>query len=295
MTIKKLFAPLFALLLATIAPLRAQLLWEISGEGLEQPSYLFGTIHIQDGRVFQFSDSVFIAMNSCEVFASEIELGNSNALALSQHFLLPADSTLRDIYTPEEYMQIKEAVEEHTNQSMAIVDHLKPIAVIGLLTISDSVAGNAPPVAMDIFLFQEASKRDKLTVGIETVEEQMAVLDLMPKEALLDHIDQLGEADPLYDRLINAYRHEELDTLHQLIASEMDSAPDSTANAFYDALMPLRNHKMATRIAKLIEQRSAFVAIGAGHLAGNDGVVNLLRENGFTVKPIMGMKHPKND
>lgn len=284
------------LLLGSALALQAQednknsLLWKIDGNGLEEPAYLYGTIHLGDPRVFNFNDSVMAKIEEADVFALEIAMDSLNPMSLMGMMMLPEGQTLRDIYSEEDYQLIKEAVKEQLGMGMGMIDRMKPFVVMTMLMF-DVEGGGAPmnpfaggeqgAVAVDQYLYNEAKARGKTLLGIETIEEQMKLTDIMPPEMLIQSIQQKQEGQDMTEDMIEAYTKADLEQLNILINGD-------SANADYTrALLQERNHVMAHRIDSLAQLQSIFVAVGAGHLPGEEGVIALLQQKGYSVEPII--------
>lgn len=260
----------------------SSLLWRISGNGLEQPSYLYGTIHIKDKRVFAFSDAVKQAFAETSLLAVEIVPDSTAQMGLLSKIMLDSGRTLESLLSPEDYELVQNALQEKLGMQAMVADRMKPIFV-GTLLMLDKMS-NDYSVTVDEHFQQQAYEQHKRVVGIETIDEQFAALESISLEEqarlLVEQIRDSTKTDLLVERMIEAYTDADLDALMELIAeSEM---PGKATHA----LLTKRNYIMAERAAVLMRKESVFIAIGAGHLAGEEGVIDLLRRKGYTVKPV---------
>ncbi len=265
------------------------LLWRVSGNGLQQSSYLYGTMHVSDARVFQFSDSVMPAFERCGIYAMEIDFNDVRPMELLSKMMAGGNKSIRKSLSAEDY-RLLDSVFRAGNRGipLSLFDNMSPILLemmMGMQTLGlsdSSIEGNTE--ALDIYFNNLAKKQSKKIVGIETVAEQISALNSLSYKEQLEmlqlSIDDLksGKEDNSY--LVEYYTHQQLDSL--LARSKEQGMPPK----FVKALITDRNKRTADRMEKIIQGKSAFMAIGALHLAGNDGVVALLRKKGFVVDPI---------
>ena len=253
------------------------LLWKISGNGLPSPSYLYGTIHLKDKRIFEWHDSVYARLSLCQAFAGELDLSEDNIRKVLDYMMLPEGQTLHDRFSTEEYQLVKDAVRSCSGYELALFDRFKPATLISLCFIGKS--GENLEASVDELLYKKAVEYGKQVTGIETIEEQAAILDKIPDSYVVEYFRNLDEQEEEFDRLIRCYRRADLDSLWLLMQDE------ESGSMLNDDLIRLRNIRMTERLIPLIRQQSAFIAIGSGHLPGNEGVIALLRKEGFAVEP----------
>ncbi len=257
------------------------LLWEISGNGLKKSSYLYGTIHIQAKKVFQYDKVVEEKLMSCKAFAPELVLDELNQKDLTQAMMMK-DNSLDKLLTAEEYAQADKIVKEKTGAGLAAFNKLKPIMVasqIGQLDIPQEM-----PMALDLYLLEIARNTKMKVFAVETLEEQIAALNSisdadqakMLVKLLQDSTSGAGE----YQKLLQAYLSQDLGQMLDL--TEDPTLPKEIEEKFLVA----RNHVMAQRIAGFVTEQTTFVAIGAAHLGGSLGVLALLKMAGYQVNPI---------
>jgi uncharacterized protein YbaP (TraB family) len=269
-----------------IAQHSGAILWEISGKNLKEKSYLFGTIHIQDERVFQFSDKILAAFDSCDAFAMEVILDEVDA-ETTQNAILLEEGTIKDIISEEDYALLDAYFKEKAGTSVALYVKLKPFFLYSQLSQLDMEMDME--MALDMHLLQKAREEGKATYSIEKFEEQVAAIDKISLEdqakLLMDEVkkedkEDGDEGENETEKLIQAYLDADLDKMIELLA-------DTTLPAeFNQAFVIDRNKVMCKRIIKMIKKESCFCAVGAAHLGGKDGLIELLRAKGYTVKPI---------
>jgi len=254
------------------------LLWKISGKDLVAPSYLYGTIHISDARVFEWKDSVFKYLEHCDAFAAELDLSMETMITVAGMMMLPEGQTLHDRFSRAEYDLIKDAVRSCSGYDLSMFDKMKPPALIAIC-----FANNQPgdlEATVDELLYKKSKSAGLATLGIETVEEQIGLFDKIPDSYVLEYFRNIDEQDTELERLIRCYRKADLDSLLILVQDE------ESGSLLNDELIRQRNHRMAERIIPMIHEQSTFIAIGCGHLQGNEGIISLLRKVGYTVDAV---------
>ena len=281
----KIIYLLIFLLVAVSVHAQNSLLWEISGNGLKSKSYLYGTIHIQDKRVFQFSDSLMPRFNACSVFAGELLLQDNDPMELMKIMFMPGDTTLKMLLNKHDYKLVEEYSKKHLGSMSGMIDRIKPLFTSTMIT--ETSMKKDEPYSLDEY-FQRLAKEKNMTVmGIETMEEQMKALDRISlkeqAQLLVEGIkEEQKNADTTeVEKLILVYLSQNLDSIQRYYISDQ-----SLSDEFNKSIIIERNHKMAERIDTLIKRRPAFIGVGAGHLPGQEGVIALLKQKGYTVKVV---------
>ena len=265
-------------------------LWKITGKGLTKPSYLFGTIHIQDTRVFELSDSLLPAIEKADYLALELDLSNIDPFAIMGMMFLPDGKTLEDVFTKEEYALVKKEFEAQTGTSIGPFNTFKPFTLLTFIMLTHLDEGNNAPMALDEFLNYYAISKSTPVFGIEKQEEQMKVLDEMPKSAIIDALTEEDSVSLVLDSMINAYVNGDLETVAKLIQE------DKTYGKWMNKLIDKRNKVMFERTYEHIKNgESVVIAVGTGHLAGETGLIKLYKKKGYKVKPIVTTKTAVSD
>ena len=259
------------------------ILWEISGKNLDKPSYLYGTIHVQDKRVFAFDSTVYAKLDACDAYAMELLMDEINQKDVIDAMLMKKH-TLKDLCTPEEYRILDSIVKEKTGQGIFVFNKMKPFFLSAQLMQVD--LKQDMPLALDLYFLDYSRKNNKICLGIEEFRDQINAIDAL---SLNDQMDMLIEgltdttsvlSDDMFEGLINAYIEQDIENLFEL-AIDTSMPPE-----FNEAFLVKRNKKMARRIAKFSKTQTTFNAIGAAHLPGPDGVIALLRKKGYTLTPV---------
>ena len=272
---------LYFLLVSSFSP--AQLLYQISGNGLAQASYLYGTIHILPKEKFELSNSLKRAFEASNTLAMEVDLNMSGAekIALAQKVLLPEGKTLKDFMEAQDYTQLKMYCMDSLQWSESKFDRsskLKPMFFSSIL-IQESMTNMA---SYEMEFNKMAKKKHKNTIGLETIDFQLGLFDQLAMQTQVDMLKKDYNSDmKTYDTLLACYLKEDLETIGVLMAEETAAYPE-----FNEILLLQRNKSWIAPMRTQMQKESTFFAVGAAHLSGPEGVIALLRANGFTVTAI---------
>jgi hypothetical protein len=257
------------------------LLWKIEGNGLEKPSYLYGTMHTDEDAAFGFMDSVLIAFESCEKFAGELNPDSLDKQALAKEALLPEGTTLRTLLSPADYERVKKECWKRLHLPMFIIERIKPFYVTVMLTEG---FGN-PNKVLDMYFVKLAKKQGKAVFGLEKAEDQLAVLNSIPIKKQTDIlVETVRNADSTLskDPLLAVYARRDLNAIDSLTRADTSMGQEFMKRILYD-----RNEVMARGIAGLAKTSPVFVGVGAAHLPGEQGVISRLRRIGYRVSPVI--------
>lgn len=267
------------------------LLWEITGKGMEYPSYLFGTIHLIPAEHFLLTEATKKAFGASQRIAFEIDTEEmSNPMALFPLFskmMMNNDTTLSDLLTEEEYAAVA-AHFDSLGLPLMLLKRVKPM-FLTVLASEDIKSFNGKDQgstkSYELELTELAKTQDKEIIGLETVEFQMSLFDSIPYQAqaqmLLQSIQSEKKDDGTFDRMIDMYKNEDI-----LGMQSMMSDDPAGIGGFEEVLLLRRNRAWIPTIENLMASSSMFIAVGAGHLGGNEGVVALLRAAGYTLRPL---------
>ena len=264
------------------------LLWKISGNGLPSASYLYGTIHMICGADAGLSDSLVKAIAKCDEVYLEIDMDNIfEIFGAMKSLQMKGDTTLEDLYTPEEYEKVKAYFEKNSSMiPFNMLQKFKPMLASSLLEQKSMVCDDA--VAIEQVIMGEANKNKKSIKGLETLKYQASVLDSIPYKMqamqLLSYIDSANagaDNNKEMEALMDAYKSQNLDELERLM---LKTEPGMTT--YYDILLFNRNRNWVKKLNDLLPKKSLVIAVGAGHLPGENGMIQLLRKEGYKVTPV---------
>ncbi len=274
--------------LQLLTPLRASedknhgLLWELSKPGIE-PAYLFGTIHSEDPEVLQLPQAVQQALDRCNTVVLEMLL-DAEAMMYSGTAMLMMDGRmLSDIIGKPLFRQTASAIRSRGIQEL-VLERMKPWAAAVVLSMPASETG----LVLDMMLYQNALDQGKSVHGLETVEEQLNVFEALSEKdqvlLLQDAVENFSALDALHAELLHAYKQRDLAGLVALSEASMQTGDQQLADEFQQHLVVDRNHRMSDRMQVYLRQGRVFIAVGALHLPGEEGLLNLLEQQGFTVR-----------
>lgn len=264
------------------------LLWKIEGNGLEKPSYLFGTIHMICKEDAVLSENMKKIITDCDEVYFEIDMDNLFEMmgAMSKMKML-GDTTLKDLLSDSDYLKVKNFFKEKNSLlPFSVLETYKPILASSTLTQSEMPCDGA--TAMEQVIMSAAKESKKKIKGLETMAEQAGFLDSIPykyqAEELVKYIDSSTVSsgdDKMMNAMFEAYRQQDLKKLEELM---VDS--DAGLSSFTNILLYNRNANWVGKLKTLMTEKSLLVAVGAGHLPGGKGVINLLKKEGYTVTPV---------
>ncbi len=290
---KKLILSLTVLF--TAISINAQILYKVSGNGAKGESYVMGTHHLAPISILDSLENFKSALNSVDAVYGEIDQSEMNSPQTQQKMMMkamaPSDSTLSKVFTKEQYDSIDNVLKKYSGGQAALnmLEPMIPTLVSQQLTIliNMQVIPNFNPMQqLDTHVKAIGAQAGKEVNGFETVEFQINVLfgDPISKQAedLLESIRKEDMMKSFSFDLYNAYMTQNIDKVHQLM-TDPDLGLESEDEA---KMLTNRNINWVNQLKTILPQKSVFVCVGAGHLPGDKGVLNLLREAGYTVTPV---------
>lgn len=289
---KKLLIALLALVGAATGA-DAQLLWKISGNGLDRPSYLFGTHHLAPVSVIDSVPGLNRAIATVDAVYGEMDMEKANKPENQQKMMMlamaPADSLLTMVLTPAQIDTLSTVMAKYLGPMVDAAQFapFKPAMLtttLSVLQAKRNFPSFDPMQQLDYVIQQRAAKAGKRVDGLETVEQQASLLFGTP---ILEQAEQLMEAIRMDDksmefstRLATAYLHGDLEGMLALIEDS-----DLGAGEASDRLINTRNANWVRFMAGFLPTASVLIAVGAGHLPGDKGIISLLRKEGYEVTP----------
>ncbi|MEO5995524.1 MAG: TraB/GumN family protein [Chitinophagaceae bacterium] len=261
------------------------LLWKISGNGLQKSSYLFGTMHLLCADDAKLSDNLKNVIKESEQIYFEVDMDDLLGMMGAMKYLkMNGNKKLQDILTAEEYKKIKDYFEKKPAMiPLEMMQYFKPYFISSLLS-EQSMACTAQG-GMEQSIMEESKQYKKEIKGLETVEFQASVFDSIPYELqakeLVKYIDSADKNDDATKELVAVYKMQDLKKIQELTEKE-----DGGVAEFIDLLLYNRNADWVNKISNIMPINGVLFAVGAAHLPGDKGVINLLRKKGFTVQPI---------
>jgi uncharacterized protein YbaP (TraB family) len=263
------------------------LLWKISGNGLEKPSYLFGTIHLLCADDAFLSENMKKAISEADDVYLEVDMNNiMEMFGAIEKMKMRGDTTLKDLLSESDYKKVKAYFEEKSPMlPFSILENFKPILSVSVVETGTVPCENA--TMMEQLIMDEAKLKDKNVKGLETLSYQAGILDSIPyklqAEELVQYINnsEKNEDNNEMNEMWDAYNNQDLKKLEEImLKSEMG------VSSYSEILLYRRNENWIKKLKTLMPRGSLVVAVGAGHLPGNRGVIDLLRKAGYTVTPV---------
>jgi uncharacterized protein len=262
------------------------LLWEVSGNGLSKPSYIFGTMHMlcEDDAVL--GDGLKAIIKDCEEIYFELNMENMMAeMGVAMQALSMKDNKkLSDLLTKEEYERVKRYFSTHKSMMpLSMMERFKPAFIAA--TLMEGSMGCSTTSGMELQVMKENKKYKKPVHGLETVAFQLSVFDSIPydKQAkdLVASLDSMESGKKKVLELVEVYKSEDLDRIDALTANG-----DPSVSSNLELLLYKRNRDWAEKIPQLMKEKSCIFAVGAAHIAGDKGILVLLRNMGYKVRAI---------
>ncbi len=258
------------------------LLWQISGKH-NDASFLFGTVHSDDPSVTTLPVQVQSAMQQARHFCAELDLNMSTMLQAQVKMMLPADKQLQDLIGQRNFRQSVNLMANYGVPEM-IVGRMKPWAVAAQLMMPVPQTN----VFLDLKLYQQAQSRGIPTCGLEQVEEQLAVFENMSVAQQINFLEQAireyAELPVAINTMLNLYRNRDLAGLQAFSDRQMQKTDKSLASYMEKNLINNRNYLMVDRMKPHMVNGKAFFAVGALHLPGEHGILNILKKQGYQLQ-----------
>lgn len=284
-------SPLFRTLLLIIilfsfnrvsAQPKKSLLWQISGKGISQPAYLYGTVHLFDTTRYKLPETVFSKLKSVKKVYFELDFGRINPSEMMQSLWVKDSSQylsrLLDTASLNKLNQLAQTSPVLKAMGGKLYQ-IKPFYVSAFLLTGSKA------VSLDMELYKAATGLKDSTGGIETVSEQLAAVDAVPLDAqakmLAGMLRTYTSANTIIENSTKIYVRQDLDRMLEELNKEMPI--DASFNT---ELVDKRNVIMASRIDHMLGKGSIMIAVGAGHLGGKAGLIDLLKKKGYSLTAV---------
>jgi uncharacterized protein YbaP (TraB family) len=261
--------------LSVIAQNESSILWRISGNGLKEPSFLFGSMHIVPGKQFFINETISNCFKNVKTLIVETDpkITLDDHLKTTSLSMLPKGKTIKDFMDKDTYNECytywTDSMKVNKNQLNKMLSY-KPIFLSSFLMSQYIVQ----PKNYESEFFNLAGKSKKL-ITLETLEEQISMMDSIPIS------DQLSEynADQQYFELLDLYLKQDIHGIENLLL-------DETSMDFKTLMIQMRTNNWLPKINEAINRESCFISVGLAHIIGENGFISILRKTGYTVEPI---------
>ena len=257
-------------------------LWEISGNGLKKPSFLFGTFHLICEDSYNFGAALQQALDQTEVTVMELDLSDPGLpLKLQQLSLNPGGENFSDHLSKEEKEAIDQYLKEKLGADLSQLGVYKPFALTAMMV---QTLINCSTKSYEREIFQRALDAKKPILGLETAEFQMKLFDEVPTEKqvewLIETLQERDEQLQLVEQMMKAHYENDLKELTELMLGQPEF------KEYADLLLYQRNISWVNQLEDMIKERSALIAVGAGHLGADQGLIKLLEAKGYKLKAL---------
>lgn len=283
---KSIYTLLFLLIAITsIAqpPKEKALLWKISGIGLKQPSYLYGTIHLMCPEQIKVDSTLKQSFATAKQLYLEINTSDPEMMFKAMNgMLMPEGESLDKLVSKAAYDSMSRIFQDKAGMPMQLMAKAKPMLLMS--AVYPSLLGCAPEGWES--RFQEMAKEKNLPIkGLETIEYQLSVFDTIPYKTqaimLRDFLYNLDSTKKSFDEMLSVYLQKDINSLYEMTVKDPDFGN-------YEALMlNNRNNNWIAVISAAAKDKPTFFAVGAAHLGGEKGVISLIRKKGFKVTPVI--------
>ena len=265
------------------------LLWEISGKDLASPSWLYGTIHLIGKDDFFLTDSTKAFIERSEMVTFEINMEDMTDLSAQLGLLLKAfmddNQTLKDLLNEEDYKLVQDHFQE-IGLPLFMFERIKPmfLTVMASGDMSPTAMSSGEMLSYEMEIMKLAEAGEKKMGGLESMEFQMSVFDSIPYDAqaqmLVESIKAADAGDEEFAEMIKLYKNQDIQGMVEMMGGDEGIAE------YEDLLLNTRNQNWIPVMGEMMDEQPTFFAVGAGHLGGEQGVVALLRKEGYTVKAV---------
>lgn len=278
------------------------ILFRIERDGVE-PSWVMGTMHMSDPRVLNMPEAARKAYDNASTIVIEstdvLDKGKMAAFMLEhpEYTMLPPGETLKKILDPADYMTVENGLKKR-GISIETVSHMRPWIISTMIALpACEMARRASGVQMlDIELAAGARSKGKDVEGLETLKDQIGAIASLPMSVNLKGLvetTKLGDELPdIMETMISLYRSGDLGMLWPFLRSLSAEEDDGGYGEFEKTMVTARNHTMAEHAGRFIDRGNAFIAVGALHLPGEEGLIALLAKAGYRVSPVRQISGP---
>lgn len=279
---------------SSYSPAEKSLLWEITGNGLKKPSYLFGTIHLIGKDDFFFPQTLEDKLKASEQVTFEIDMDEMSSMESMMKIIGKAfmkdGISLRDLVSNEEYALIEKKFNEK-GLPLQFLEKMKPMLLSTFASLDMEGGGmNSSSKSYEMEIYSKSQSGNKESKGLETIEDQLAIFDTIPykmqAQMLVESIKSSDQDNKEYKEMINLYKKQDVELLSKVAVQDEGDG----MGKYEDLFLFNRNKNWIPKMSIMMKEKSTFFAVGAGHLGGMKGVINLLKKAGYKVTAIkMGL------
>ena len=272
------------------------LLWKISGNGLDEPSFLFGTHHLVPVSFLDSISGLEEAFENTKQTVGELDMANMNEMQMKimSEAVMPQGVTYESLISAKDVVLLDSALTNLLGIGLNQFGALKPAMLSNLISLT-LYQKHYPSIAnetnIDQYFQMEALNRNRNVVGLETTEDQIEVLlntRSLERQAelLMCMVRNQEMVMEQMDEFQDAYYTQNINLLYDLSIKETPDDPCPTTDEEMNELNKDRNEKWLEKLPSIMEDKPSFIAVGCLHLPGDVGLIEGLREQGYTVEPV---------
>jgi uncharacterized protein YbaP (TraB family) len=270
--------------------LEKSLLWKIYGSGVKDTSFLFGTIHMIDKKDFVISDVLKNKLKKSDALVMEIklDLDEETKSFVKENATYPDGKSIQNYLSNEDYLLFNSYLKDSLKLNsikVLVCKRLRPFYVQSII-----LSEQLKRVKSYEKTFDKLAK-EKEKIGLETVQEQMSILARGELQTQVDEfIKQMKDgklnSEGEFEKLVSYYKVQDLHGLYDYMINSMEENGGKLEGVTKEDFLDNRNKRWIPKLSVLMKSKKLFIAVGAGHLPGENGVIQLLRNQGYTVVPV---------
>jgi len=258
------------------------LFYEITGNGLEAPSYLFGTIHIICENDFYLGKNVKERVAAAHKLVLEIDLDDPNIMQIVfANINNPSGEKITDYLDEDQFKATQQFLLENAAVDIGMMKSMRPFMLLSMLYPKML---ECETKAYELELMKIAKENEMPVLGLESIEDQLSVFENIPLEEqyknLYDYVSDFEKGRKEFKKLIETYNSKDIERMVEMVGESPEY------KNYQDIMLDNRNHNWINPMKTLMAEGKMFFAVGAGHLGGEKGLLNLLRREGYSIKAI---------
>ncbi|CAM3884972.1 TraB/GumN family protein [Flavobacterium cucumis] len=278
-----LITTLFTSLFSYSQKLENSLLWKISGNGLKADSYLYGTIHITCDA--SLDENTIKALDKTQQLYLELDMDDKSMQMQMMKYMMMKDGTkLSTLLNEDDFRAVDDFLKKHMSMSAKMFDGFKPF-IVSTMLYPKMIDCSFQSVESE--LMRVTKEQNEEIYGLETVEDQMNVFDTISYEIQAQELVKMAKSDLEKDKaelakMMEVYKNKDIEGMLEML----DDSENKITSENQDVLLNNRNQNWIPLMVKTMKEKPTFFGVGAAHLAGEKGVIKLLRKQGFKVEAV---------
>jgi len=262
------------------------LLWKVSGKNLPKPSYIFGTFHMMCKEDIVFSEGLKKALSNSQLVYFELDLDDAaGSMSMMKEMKMKNGKTLQEVFSDNDYKRVEKFFKDSLSMSISSFKQYKPFFLVSLLYPKLMTCAKASGVEQELMKLVKENKKE--IKGLESYAFQASVFDSIPYELQAKEVLNMMDSMSMYKgymvTMVNAYKNRKLSILKEMT----DKTEFGGGGNSQELLLDGRNRNWVQQMKKIFPANNVFIAVGAGHLIGESGLISLLRKEGYKVEAVL--------